>query len=92
VVALHLGGDPAFPVDTHVGRLARRLGLSRHTDPDRVEEDLSALLPPERWGPAHQLLVWHGRRVCHARAPDCQACVVHALCPRRGVRDAAKRA
>ncbi len=81
VVLVHLGAGHAFPVDTHVGRLARRLGFSRATNPDRVEEDLSALLPPERWGKAHQLLVWHGRRVCHARKPDCAACVVARLCP-----------
>ena len=85
VVLVHLGAGHAFPVDTHVGRLARRLGFSRAKDPDRVEEDLSALLPPERWGKAHQLLVWHGRRVCHARKPDCAACVVARLCPEAGV-------
>jgi endonuclease-3 len=85
VVLLHLGAGHAFPVDTHVGRLARRLGFSKETNPDRVEEDLSALLPPERWGMAHQLLVWHGRRVCHARKPDCAGCVVARLCPKVGV-------
>jgi endonuclease-3 len=89
VVLVHLGAGHAFPVDTHVGRLARRLGFSRATDPDRVEEDLSALLPPERWGKAHQLLVWHGRRVCHARKPDCAGCVVAPLCPRVGVAEVA---
>jgi len=85
VVLVHLGAGHAFPVDTHVGRLARRLGFSTATDPDTVEEDLSALLPPERWGKAHQLLVWHGRRVCHARKPDCAGCVVARLCPKVGV-------
>jgi endonuclease III len=82
VVLVHLGAGHAFPVDTHVGRLARRLGFSRETDPDAVERDLSALLPPERWGKGHQLLVWHGRRVCHARKPDCGRCVVADLCPK----------
>ena len=85
VVLVHLGAGHAFPVDTHVGRVARRLGLTREKDPDRVEEDLSALLPPERWGKAHQLLVWHGRRTCHARKPACAACVVRRLCRRVGV-------
>ncbi len=85
VVLVHLGAGHAFPVDTHVGRVARRLGLTRETNPDRVEEDLSALLPPERWGKAHQLLVWHGRRTCHARKPDCAACVVRRLGRRVGV-------
>lgn len=89
VVLVHLGAGQAFPVDTHVGRLARRLGFSRATDPDRVEEDLSALLPPERWGKAHQLLVWQGRRACHARKPDCSACPVERLCPKVGVDPAA---
>ncbi len=85
VVLVHLGAGHAFPVDTHVGRLARRLGFSRALDPDEVEEDLSALLPSERWGMAHQLLVWHGRRTCHARTPACDTCVVAALCPKVGV-------
>jgi endonuclease-3 len=88
VVAMHLGGDFAFPVDTHVGRLARRMGFSRHTDPNKVERDLSALLPSSRWTLGHQFLVWHGRRVCHARAPECARCVVSELCPKRGVKRA----
>jgi endonuclease-3 len=85
VVLVHLGAGHAFPVDTHVGRLARRLGFSMAKDPDRVEQDLSALLPPQRWGEAHQLLVWHGRRTCHARKPDCAACPVARLCPKVGL-------
>jgi endonuclease III len=85
VVLVHLGAGHAFPVDTHVGRLARRMGFSKATNPDRVEEDLSRLLPPERWGKAHQLLVWHGRRVCHAAKPACAACVVAQLCRKVGV-------
>ena len=86
VVLVHLGAGQAFPVDTHVGRLARRLGFSRATDPDAVEDDLCRLLPPERWGKGHQLLVWHGRRVCHARGPECQRCVVAEDCPKVGVK------
>jgi endonuclease-3 len=85
VVLVHLGAGHAFPVDTHVGRVSRRLGFARHVDPDRVEEEMSALLPPERWGKAHQLLVWHGRRTCHARKPDCGACAVARLCRKVGV-------
>lgn len=81
VVIVHLGAGHAFPVDTHVGRLARRLGFSRHEDPDRVEQDLMALLPERAWGEAHQLLVWHGRRVCFARSPACAGCPVRDLCP-----------
>jgi endonuclease-3 len=85
VVLLHLGADQAFPVDTHVGRVARRLGFSRETNPDKVERDLMALLPRERWGAAHQLMVWHGRRVCHARKPECDRCPLAGPCPRIGV-------
>jgi endonuclease-3 len=85
VVLVHLGAAHAFPVDTHVGRVARRLDLSRELDPDKVERDLCALLPEERWGQAHQLFVWHGRRTCQARAPACSRCPVDALCPKRGV-------
>jgi|SRR5690606_37226806 len=85
VVAVHAFDGAAFPVDTHVGRLARRLGFSKQTDPDEVEEDMQALLPPETWAKGHQLLVWHGRRTCHARNPRCDRCVVAALCPKIGV-------
>jgi len=85
VVLVHLGAEPAFPVDTHVGRLARRMGLTRQEDPDRVEEDLRALVPEARWAHGHQLLVWHGRRCCTARAPACQRCPVVSVCPRRGL-------
>ncbi len=91
VVLVHLGAEAAFPVDTHVGRLARRMGLSRAADPDGVEVDLRALLPVERWGRGHQLLVWHGRRCCAARAPACSRCPVADLCPRRGVPEAIRR-
>ncbi len=86
VVAVHLGSDYAFPVDTHVARLAHRMGFSRQTNPNRIELDLAGLLPPERWGTAHQLLVWHGRRGCQARSPAGDRCVVFDLCPRRGVK------
>ena len=82
VVVNHAFGTPALPVDTHVGRVARRLGLTRQEDPDKVEAELSALLPPEKWGRAHQLLIWHGRRTCIARKPHCSRCVVAQECPR----------
>jgi endonuclease-3 len=87
VVSMHLGGDRAFPVDTHVMRLSKRLGFSRRLDPDEIEADLQRLFPPEDWFKAHQLLVWHGRRVCHARAPECHRCLVAELCPRIGVKE-----
>ncbi len=91
VVLVHLGAGHAFPVDTHVGRVARRLGLTREEDPDRVERDLEALVPEERWAKAHQLFVWHGRRTCIARAPACSRCAVEALCPKRGVPPSLRR-
>jgi endonuclease-3 len=85
VVTVHIGGDPAFPVDTHVRRLSRRLGFTRALDPDHIEADLQALVPQARWAQGHQLLVWHGRRTCFARSPACDRCVVRELCPRIGV-------
>jgi endonuclease III len=87
VVSVHLpGGEPSFPVDTHVGRLARRMGMTTATDPARVETALQRLVPTERWGLGHQLLIFHGRRRCFARSPDCDGCEVKDLCPKRGVK------
>jgi endonuclease-3 len=74
-------GLPGLPVDTHVGRLARRLGLSAHTDPEDVERDLDALVPPEQWGTFSLQLILHGRAVCQARSPRCAECVLADLCP-----------
>lgn len=88
VVCTHLGGDRAFPVDTHIRRLSRRMGLSGQSNPDKIELELQALLPEDRWARGHQLLVWHGRRTCFARAPACEGCVVRELCPRTGVKGA----
>ena len=86
VVSVHLpGGEPSFPVDTHVGRLARRMGITTATDPVKVEAALQRLAPKERWGLGHQLLIFHGRRRCFARSPDCAACEVEKQCPKRGV-------
>jgi len=86
VVVNHAFGTPALPVDTHVGRVSRRLGLTRQEDPDKVEAELSSLLPAEKWGRAHQLLIWHGRRTCIARKPHCSRCAVAQECPRVGVK------
>jgi endonuclease III len=85
VVLIQQGEGQHFPVDTHVGRVARRLGLAREQDPTKVERRLMALLPAARWNHGHQLLVWHGRRICLARTPACARCPVESLCPRRGV-------
>ena len=85
VVLLHLGAGEAFPVDTHVGRVARRLGFTREREPGKVEDRLMLLVPRARWGRAHQLFVWHGRRTCTARSPACDRCVLEDLCPKVGV-------
>lgn len=68
-------------VDTHVGRLARRLGLTTSEDPVRVEQDLMALFPQKDWLPLSHLLIYHGRAVCQARRPLCESCTLVALCP-----------
>jgi endonuclease-3 len=74
-------GLPGLPVDTHVGRLARRLGLTTHADPEDVEQDVCALVPAEQWGTFSLQLILHGRAVCQARAPRCPECVLADLCP-----------
>ncbi len=81
VVAAELGDPQGIVVDTHVRRLSQRLGLTRADDPVRIERDLQRLVPRADWGRFPHLLIWHGRRVCIARAPRCPVCVVHALCP-----------
>jgi endonuclease-3 len=77
---------PGITVDTHVGRLSRRLGLTTHTDPVKVEHDLMRLLPPKDWVMFNHRTITHGRRVCHARKPDCDHCSLAKLCPKIGVR------
>ena len=72
-------------VDTHIGRLARRLGIARETDPVRVERDLMNRLPQDKWIFAGHAIIWHGRRVCSARRPDCASCTLAAWCPRNGL-------
>ncbi len=74
-------GLPGLPVDTHVGRLSRRLGLTTESDPVRVEQDVGALLEPPRWGAFSLRLILHGRRVCVARVPKCPECVLNDFCP-----------
>lgn len=72
---------PGLPVDTHVGRLARRLKLTTEDDAVKVEHDLNALVPPEERGRFSLRLILHGRQVCHARNPRCDACVLADICP-----------
>jgi endonuclease-3 len=75
------GQDEGIVVDTHVGRLARRLGLTAETDPEKVEAALIPLFPRERWTVLAHLLIEHGRRVCDARVPRCGECVLRDRCP-----------
>ena len=72
---------PAIPVDTHVQRLAGRLGLSDQTDPVKIEFDLQEVLEERDWSFASTALIWHGRRVCHARKPACESCSLRPECP-----------
>ena len=81
VVAAELGEVQGIVVDTHVRRLAQRLALTREQDPVKIERDLNRLVPREHWRLFPHLLIWHGRRVCIARRPACERCVVSDLCP-----------
>jgi len=76
-------------VDTHVGRLSNRLGLTKQTAAEKVEQDLQELVPREQWCLFSHLLIWHGRRRCAARSPDCAGCEIAALCPKLGVKQVA---
>ena len=78
-------GVPGIVVDTHVGRLSKRLGLTRETDPVKVEFALMPILPRERWSIFSHWLILHGRRVCVARKPRCSTCALASHCPRIGV-------
>ena len=81
VVAAELGTPQGIVVDTHVRRLSQRLGFTREHDPVKIERDLMRLVPRDEWGIFPHLLIWHGRRVCVARAPHCEECVLTDLCP-----------
>lgn len=72
---------PGLPVDTHVGRLSRRLGLTKEEDPVKVELELNKFLPPDEWGAFSLRLILHGRRTCDARKPKCRDCVLVDICP-----------
>lgn len=77
-------GLPGLPVDTHVGRLALRLALTKEEDPVKVETELCGFLPPAEWGNFSLRLILHGRRVCAARKPACSACAISDICPSAG--------
>jgi endonuclease-3 len=81
VILGHAFGIPGIIVDTHCKRISRRLGLTSHEGPNKIEQDLMKLLPPEEWTGFSHRLILHGRRICHARKPDCQICVLNDLCP-----------
>ncbi len=81
VVAAELGAPQGIVVDTHVRRLSQRLGFTKQEAPVKIERDLIRLVPREDWGRFPHLLIWHGRRVCIARRPLCESCVVNDLCP-----------
>ncbi|MHB8643900.1 MAG: endonuclease III [Gaiellaceae bacterium] len=81
VVAAELGNPQGIVVDTHVRRLAQRLGLTKEEDPVKIERDLVKLVSRDDWGIFPHLLIWHGRRICNARAPRCGECVLRDLCP-----------
>ena len=78
-------GIPGVVVDTHVTRLSNRMGLTVNKDPEKIEKDLGALLPPERWMPISSELIYLGREFCGARKPKCGECPVTVLCPKVGV-------
>lgn len=85
VLGTAFGIPSGVVVDTHVRRITRRLGLTTHNDPVKIERDLMALLPKKEWVNFSHRLIHHGRRVCLARKPKCEACVLLKLCPRIGV-------
>ncbi len=85
VVLSNAYGRPGIAVDTHVGRLARRLGFSKEDNPDKVEMDLEKLFPIDDWIFLHHALILHGRRVCDARKPKCETCELLEHCPKIGV-------
>ncbi len=88
VILGHIHGKPGFVVDTHVRRLAYRLGFTKRTDPAKIEIDMQKILPANDWTPFSMRLILHGRRVCIARKPACEVCAVARVCPKIGVRTA----
>jgi endonuclease III len=78
-------GIPGITVDTHFARLSHRFGWTKQDDPVKIEQEVGALFPKSEWTMLSHRLIWHGRRVCHARKPACGACTVAALCPSYGL-------
>lgn len=82
VIVANAFNEPAIAVDTHVARLAKRMGLSEEPNPHKIELDLMKIWPKELWLSAHHTLIFHGRRLCFAKKPKCQECPINALCPK----------
>jgi endonuclease-3 len=85
VVLGHAFGIPGITVDTHFGRLSRRFGWSKQSDPVKVEFEVGELIAEKEWTNLSQRMIWHGRRVCHSREPACGACPLAKLCPSYGI-------
>jgi len=85
VVLGHAFGIPGITVDTHFGRLSRRFGWSKQSNPVKVEFEVGELIPKKEWTNLSQRMIWHGRRVCHSRKPACGACALAKLCPSYGI-------
>lgn len=85
VVRGHAFDIPGITVDTHFGRLSRRFGWSASEDPVKVEHEVGALIPEKEWTNLSQRMIWHGRRICHARKPACGACPLAKICPTYGI-------
>jgi endonuclease-3 len=86
VLGVAFGKAEGIVVDTHVARLSYRLGLTRHRQPDKIERALMQVVPRQDWIDFSHLLIWHGRKRCNARNPDCIQCEVKHLCPKIGVK------
>jgi endonuclease-3 len=87
VILTEAFGIPGITVDTHLGRLSRRLGFTSQTNPVKVESELMKLLPKKHWIDFNHRIITHGRLICHARNPDCDNCPLRDLCPRLGFED-----
>ena len=90
VVLGHAFDTPGITVDTHFGRLSRRFGWTKETDPVKVEFEVMELIPRKEWTNLSQRMIWHGRRICHARKPACGACPLAELCPSFGIGESDK--
>jgi endonuclease-3 len=77
---------PGITVDTHVRRVSHRLGLTKHSIPEKIEQDLMELIPKKEWTAFSHRMIFHGRQVCHARKPTCEICALNKVCPKIGVK------